>query len=41
MTVRCTVDIPADEYTAQWTAQNNAATTAPQWPWHLWYQCYL
>jgi len=41
MTVGCTMDIPADEYTAQWTAQTNDATTSPNWPWLLSSQCFL
>ena len=32
------MDIPADEYTAQWTI---SATTAPQWTWHFSSQCFL
>ena len=40
-TVGYTMDIQADEYTAQWTAQAKAATTPPQWPWHLSSQCFL
>jgi hypothetical protein len=36
-----TMDIPADGYTAKWTAQPNAATTSRQWPWHLWYECFV
>jgi len=32
MIVGYAMDIPADEYTAQGTAQTNAATAAPQRP---------
>ena len=33
--VGCSIDIPADEYTAKWTAQTNAVTRPLLWPWHL------
>ena len=34
-TVSYTMDIPADEFFVQWTAQATPATTSPQWPWLL------
>ena len=41
MAVGYTMDIPADEYSVQWTAQATPATTPQLWLWCLSSQCFI